>query len=346
MKDIFDQTKILVVGGAGFVGSNLCDKLLSYNIKQLVVIDNLLSAERSNLAAGTRLEFIEGSISDDKIVGALKDDFDFIFHLATYHGNQSSIFDPIADHENNTLTSLKLFNKIREFKNLKKVVYAGAGCAVAEKTFENAKATEESDLVHIDGDSPYSLSKIFGEYYAKYFHKQYKTPIVRARFQNVYGPKEILGAGQWRGTPATVWRNVTPTLIWKALQNAPLTIENQGIATRDFIFVDDIVEGLIRLAAYGAPPEAYNLATGTETSIRTLAETILKVTNSSSTLSFLPRREWDNSGMRFGSTDKSSKQIGFTAAVPLEEGITRTVEWTIKNAPLISMNIEKHRERM
>lgn len=338
----FNGSTVLVTGGAGFVGSNLVRRLLKEDITKIVVIDNLLSAERENLPEDSRLVFIEGSAADSKLIASLKDEYEYIFHLSTYHGNQSSIANPLIDHENNTLTSLVLFNHIREFKKLRKVVYSGAGCAVAEKTFDSATATEESDVVKIDGDSPYSLSKIFGEFYAKYFFKQYKTPIVRARFQNVYGPGEILGAGQWRGTPATVWRNVTPTFVWKALHNVGLSVENEGIATRDFIFVDDIVDGLMKLALKGQPPEAYNLATGEETSILKLATLINEMTNNTTPIEFLPKRNWDHSGKRFGSTLKAEKELGFKASTPIEEGLKKTITWTLENKSTIARNMKKH----
>ena len=93
-------------------------------------------------------------------------------------------------------------------------------------------------------DSPYSISKLVGEFYAVYYHERHQLPTVRARFQNVYGPREILGAGQWRGTPATVWRNVTPTFVYKSLLGESLPLEGDGDPTRDFIYVDDLVEGL------------------------------------------------------------------------------------------------------
>jgi UDP-glucose 4-epimerase len=334
---------ILVSGGAGFVGSNLVKKLLQQDAARVHVIDNLMSAEQANLPASERLVFSKCSIADDQLLNNLRDEYDYVFHLATYHGNQSSIHDPIADHDNNTITSLKLFNKLKDFKRIKKVVYSGAGCAVAEKTFGEAEATEESDLVKIDGDSPYSLSKLFGEFYAKYFHKQYGLPVVRARFQNVYGPGEILGAGQWRGTPATVFRNVTPTFIWKALKGQALTVENEGIATRDFIFVDDIVEGLIALALRGVAPEAYNLATGTETPIIELANEINRLTENPTPIQFLPKRAWDNSGKRFGSTTKSERELGFKAQISLAEGLKKTVAWTKENRSLIQSCMLKHK---
>lgn len=342
----FENTKILVSGGAGFVGSNLVRKLVSEGAAKVHVVDNLLSAERENIPDSKVVTFTHLSIADDQALSTIQDEYDFIFHLSTYHGNQSSIHDPIADHENNTLTSLKLFNHIRSFKKLKKVVYSGAGCAVAEKTFDKASATEETDLISIDGDSPYSLSKIFGEFYAKYFFKQYQTPIVRARFQNVYGPGEILGAGKWRGTPATVWRNVTPTFIWRGLHNMPLTLENEGIATRDFIYVDDIVEGLMLLALKGRAPEAYNLATGEETPIRVLADLINRMTENREPLQLLPRRNWDHSGKRFGSTYKAKLELGFEAKTNLEEGLRRTIGWTQEHRGLIEKNIRKHDSMM
>jgi UDP-glucose 4-epimerase len=346
MMGVFSGTKVLVTGGAGFVGSNLVRRLLAEDVQTVWVVDNLLSAERDNLPTDPRVRLVIGSIADDQVLSEIKDDFNYIFHLCTYHGNQSSIHDPIADHDNNTITSLKLFNHIRNFKMVEKIVYAGAGCAVAEKTFGVAKPTQESDNVAIDGDSPYSLSKIFGEFYGKYFFKQYGTPIVRARFQNVYGPGEVLGAGRWRGTPATVWRNVTPTFIWKALTSQPLTIENEGIATRDFIYVDDIVEGLVRLALKGKPPEAYNLATGEETSIKKLATLINEMTKNPTPVTFLPKRDWDHSGTRFGSTEKAETVLGFSAQISIEDGLKRTVAWTLTHRERIKQCIAQHSDQM
>ena len=107
-----DNSKILVIGGCGFVGSNLCIKLLMHNVREIVVVDNLLSSEIQNLPKKEKITFILGSISDDNILYQLPFDFDFIFHLATYHGNQSSIKNPLADHDNNTITTLKKTTRI------------------------------------------------------------------------------------------------------------------------------------------------------------------------------------------------------------------------------------------
>lgn len=204
----------------------------------------------------------------------IKDDNDYILHLATFHGNQSSIHGPLRDHENNTYTTLKLFGYCNNFKRIKKVVYSPAGCSVAKKTFDTAEATTEDAGIEVKQDSPYSISKIIGEFYSVYYHKQHGLPTVRARFQNVYGPGEVLGAGQWRGTYATVWRNVTPTFIYKAVKGMPLLLENDGIASRDFIFVEGIYEGLMRCALRGDAGDVYNIGSGKETTIKELAGTI------------------------------------------------------------------------
>ncbi len=338
----FNGQKILVVGGAGFVGSNLVQALLPSGPAEVLIVDNLLSAERLNVPEAPGVRFLEGSITADAILAQLEPDLDYVFHLATYHGNQSSIHDPLADHANNTYTTLKLYERLKNFQGLKKVVYASAGCTVAEKTFDRCQATCEDAPVSLYLDSPYQISKIIGELYSNYYFKQHRLPVVKARFQNVYGPGEILGAGQWRGTPATVWRNVTPTFIYRALKKLPLILENGGIATRDFIYVEDIVEGLLRCALLGAPGEVYNLARGEETAIAELAALINKLADNDSNVVLHPARTWDRSGKRYGSTAKSRQEIGFEAATGLAAGLARTISWTKANLAVIEACMQKH----
>jgi nucleoside-diphosphate-sugar epimerase len=341
-----DGRAALVTGGAGFVGSNLVREALRQGCARVVVVDNLLSAERENLPTDPRVDFVLGSIADDTILSALGDEFDYVFHLATYHGNQSSIANPLADHDNNLITTLKVYERLRTFRRPRKVVYSASGCTLAPHTFEQAEATVEDGPVPLDLDSPYQISKVVGEFYSVYYHTQHGLPTVRARFQNVYGPGEILGAGQWRGTPATVWRNVTPTFVYRALKGQPLTVESGGVATRDFIYVDDIVRGLILCATAGQPGEVYNLASGVETSILDLATLINQSTGNPAPLDFRPRREWDRSGKRFGSTEKAKRTLGFEAHVSLGEGLRRTIDWTREHLPLIDRCVQKHADRI
>ena len=297
--------RLLVVGGAGFVGSNLVRRALAEEAARVTVVDNLLSAERGQCPTTSASRSSRARSPTTRSSRRSTPAYDQVYHLATFHGNQNSIAEPLLDHENNLLTTLKLLERLRELTVDGRVVYSASGCSLAEKTDEDPTAVTEDGPVPLEHDSPYQISKVVGEFYCVYYHAAFGLPTVRARFQNVYGPGETLGAGVWRGTSATVWRNVVPTFVYRALKGMPLRLDNGGQASRDFIYVDDIVEGLLRCGSHGAPGDVYNLASGVETTIRELAETILRLTDSDSELEIAPRRAWDHAGRRFGSTAKS-----------------------------------------
>jgi UDP-glucose 4-epimerase len=340
----FGGAKVLVVGGAGFVGSNLVRLLLNSNVGSVLIVDNLLSSDMANVPLDDRVTLIPRSITDDAVLAALPQDLEYVFHLACFHGNQSSIADPLRDHDNNTLTSLKLFDRLKDFTGLKAVVYAAAGCAVAEKTFGEAAATKEDAPISAYHDSPYSISKLVGEFYGNFYFRQHGLPFVKARFQNVYGPGEILGAGDYRGTVNTVWRNVTPTFIFRALHGDQLRLDNGGDASRDFIFVEDMARGLAACAVRGAPGEVYNLASGVETTILELAQKVNALAGNDTPFDLAPRRAWDTSGKRFGDPSKARDQLGFKATVGIDDGLSRTVAWTRDNLDLIKRCMAQHRK--
>jgi nucleoside-diphosphate-sugar epimerase len=341
------DARLLVTGGAGFIGSNLVKTALARGAESIVVVDNLLSAERENLPDDARVRLVEQSIADDETLAQLADDFDYVFHLATYHGNQSSIANPLDDHANNLVTTLKLFEHLKRSPRLRKLVYSASGCTLApHEVYDEAQATQEDGPVPLDLDSPYQISKVVGEFYSVYYHRQEGLPTVRARFQNVYGPGEILGAGEWRGTVNTVWRNVTPTFVYRSLKGLPLAVDGGGEASRDFVYVDDIVNGLLLCATDGAPGGVYNLASGAETTIRDLAVLVNEVTGSDLPIEYGPRRSWDHSIKRFGSPDKAKRELGFSAQVELRDGLERTVEWMRANMELIDRCIARHAGRM
>ena len=126
----------------------------------------------------------------------------------------------------------------------------------------------------LDLDSPYQISKVVGEFYSVYYHRSTGCRRCARGSRTSTARGEILGAGQWRGTPATVWRNVTPTFVYRALKGEPLLLDNGGQASRDFVYVGDVVDGLCSARPTATPGDVYNLASGMETSIRELAETI------------------------------------------------------------------------
>jgi UDP-glucose 4-epimerase len=340
-------SRLLVVGGAGFVGSNLVRLLLADGAERVLVVDNLLSSERENLPDDPRVELVEDSIADDGVLASLDDEFDVVYHLATYHGNQSSIANPLEDHENNLLPTLKLYERLKDFRRLRKVVYSASGCTLApHEVYEGAEPVSEDGPVPLDLDSPYQISKVVGEFYSVYYERQHELPTVRARFQNVYGPGEVLGAGRWRGTPATVWRNVTPTFVYRALKGLPLQLDNGGVASRDFVYVEDVARGLAACAERGTPGDVYNLASGVETTIRRLAELIIELSESSSQLEIAPRRPWDHSILRFGSPQKARQELGFDARTPLEDGLRHTIAWTRERLDWIDECVAKHKPQL
>jgi UDP-glucose 4-epimerase len=340
-------SRLLVVGGAGFVGSNLVRLLLADGAERVLVVDNLLSSERENLPDDPRVELVEDSIADDDVLASLEDEFDVVYHLATYHGNQSSIANPLEDHENNLLPTLKLYERLKDFRRLRKVVYSASGCTLApHEVYEGAEPVSEDGPVPLDLDSPYQISKVVGEFYSVYYERQHALPTVRARFQNVYGPGEVLGAGRWRGTPATVWRNVTPTFVYRALKGLPLQLDNGGVASRDFVYVEDVARGLVACAERGTPGDVYNLASGVETTIRRLAELIIELSESSSQLEIAPRRPWDHSILRFGSPQKARQELGFDAQTPLEDGLRHTIAWTRERLDWIDECVAKHEPQL
>jgi nucleoside-diphosphate-sugar epimerase len=310
----------------------------------VTVIDNFLSSEPDNLVTDARLDLRAGSAADGSVLAAVHDEYDLVFHLATYHGNESSIADPLADHANTLEPTLKLFERLKGFRRLRRVVYASTGCALAAKGDGVAEAVVEDGPIPLDFDSPYQISKVVGEMYALYYRRQHGLPVVRARFQNVYGPGEVLGAGRWRGTPATIWRNVTPSFVYRALKGRPLPVHGDGSSTRDFIYVEDVVEGLVRAATVeGVEGDVFNLASGAEVTILEWAETINKLAGNEAGVESLAPRGWDRSLHRFGSPAKARARLGFVARVRADDGLARTVEWARANLPRIERCIARHR---
>jgi nucleoside-diphosphate-sugar epimerase len=139
---------------------------------------------------------------------------------------------------------------------------------------------------------------------------------------------------------------VTPAFVRRALAGRPLPVENGGVASRDFIYVGDVVEGLVRCATAGEPGDVYNVASGVETSILDLARLINELTGSLAPIELRPGRTWDRSGRRFGSTEKAKRALGFEARVPVREGLRRTIEWTRANLAAIDACIARHAGRL
>lgn len=335
------MSKSVVIGGAGFVGSWVVEELLKQTDDQIIIVDNLLSSDRWNISLDNRIQFILGSAGDAGTLMNIKGQINSVYHLACYHGNQSSIANPLADFENSLKPTITILDWIEKHHPLARVVYAGAGCAVAQKIWGDAIGTREVEEISILQDTPYSISKITSEMYAAHYAQKRGLDVVRVRFQNAFGPREILGAGTWRGTQHTIWRNVIPTFIWKANRNETLYLFGEN-ASRDFVYVEDLAQGVLLANMYGKSGEVYNLASGVETKISEIARMIIEISGSSSEMTQLPSRDWDSSGNRFGDTSKSAVSIGFTSKIEVEKGLESTYEWMLTNYSRIEASIARH----
>ena len=330
----------VVIGGAGFVGSWLVDEILKDPNARVTVVDNLISSEKSNISSDSRVTFIEGSAAEVSTLNRIKVSIDFIYQFACFHGNQNSINSPVDDLENGMKTTIVVLEWMRINHANARLIYASAGCALATKTWDTPNPTLEIEMTSLFHDTPYAISKISGEMYCILFSNIYGLDIIRLRFQNVYGPREILGAGNWRGTSESIWRNVTPTLIWKCLNNLPIEVTSN--ASRDFIYVEDIVESIVQLSIKGISREVYNLGSGKETFIIDLARIVLQQTESKSSVNISEPRRWDNSGRRVANIQKSLDNKVLDNLTDLSEGIAKTITWTKENRNFIENNIHKH----
>ena len=310
---------ILITGGAGCIGSNLTKALIKAETNKIIVLDDLSAAERWNVPFDPKVLFVEGSVIDDEVLKRVfSTKLDYVFHLAAHFANQNSVDNPETDLEINGLGILKVL----EYSHLAKVskfVFASSGCSVYGS---QAPLPLKEDYVSLYLDTPYQITKLLGELYCNFFYNYYKLPVASARYFNVYGPGEIPGA----------YRNVIPNFTYWALHKIPLPITGTGEETRDFTYVDDIVDGTLRI---GIMPEAvgnaFNLASETETKIIDIANMINELTSNASSVKFTQRRDWDQITRRRASIEKARKILGYEPKIKMKDGIKKVYEWIVAN---------------
>jgi nucleoside-diphosphate-sugar epimerase len=302
----------IVTGGAGAIGSQLVRHLVSLGVQRVVVVDDLSSGFKWLPPSDPAVELVVGDVRNLPELGIDGNDA-WVFHLAAFFANQNSVHHPFDDLQRNGFGTLSVLDWASRH-GVRRIVYASAGCSIVG---HDANEPIREDMpVTLYMDTPYQITKALGEFYCNYYNNQVST--VRCRFFNSYGPGEVPGS----------YRNVIPNFIWKAMNGEPLVITGTGEETRDFIFVGDLIAGMVAAAATpDAHGLAFNLGTGIETRVIDLALAIVAGCNSASKIVYAPRRAWDHSLRRQANVDRATKVLGFHAGVSLDEGLGRTIEW-------------------
>lgn len=309
---------VLVTGGAGAIGSNLTRALAEAGAK-VVVLDDLSSAERWNVPSLPGVMFVEGDVLDEvKLKRIFFDRPRIVFHLAAFFANQNSVDHPERDLMVNGLGTLRLL-EYSVFTEVERFVYASSGCSIYGS---NAPLPLKEEFMSLHLSTPYQITKMLGELYCNFFHHHYGLKVVKPRFFNSYGPGEVPGQ----------YRNVIPNFIYWAIKGQPLPITGTGEETRDFTFVGDIVDGLLRAGVMpSAIGQEFNLASGVETRIVDLAHMINKATGNAAGVQVADRRKWDTKSRLLASVDRARGLIGYNPSTPFEEGLKHTIKWFYDN---------------
>jgi len=300
--------RILITGGAGFIGSNIAQALCGEN--EVLVLDDLTSGKRDNLD-GLDVELISGSIRDaDKVRGAMQG-VDYVFHHAAIASVPRSVEDPISSNQVNVCGTLRVLMEAREAK-VRKVVFASSSAVYGDAPSEIKR---EDDLPA--PISPYAVTKLTGEMYCRNFWLNFGLPTCSLRYFNVYGPRQ---------DPASDYAAVVPRFISAAKDGGPLTIFGDGEQTRDFVFVKDVVQANILAATdekhHG---EVFNVANQQKVSVNQLASMVLKTTGRTDVE--IVRREERKGDVRHSLADigKARRMLGLAPEHDLAKGLSITV---------------------
>ena len=301
--------RVLVTGGAGFIGSNLVRLLLDEG-HDVSVLDNLASGYRDNLTPFSRVHFVQGDVRRDEDVESAIAGCEVIFHLAASVGNTRSIEHPIEDSEVNVLGTLRVLEAARRAGARKVVFSSSAGI------FGELKTVPIREDHPAEPDSPYGASKLGAEKLCLAYAKLYPLECICLRYFNVYGVNQRYDA----------YGNVIPIFAHRAFRGQPLIIYGDGEQTRDFVNVRDVAQANYRAGLSRGVSGAFNIASGTSITINALANLIGHSGDLSVTVQHGPPRKGD---VRQSLADVSAARnaFGFAPAVPLEEGLKEYMAW-------------------
>ena len=309
MQELRDR-RVLVTGGAGFVGSNLVKRLLKDGAR-VTVLDDLFTGRRENLPADG-FTFVEGSVCDRVIVEKLIKDHPIVFHAAA-RNIVVSTKNPREDFETNIGGTLNILLAAREAKT-ERVIYTSS-----TSVYGNPRYLPINEDDHLSLLTPYAVSKLAGENYAMAFYESYGLRTTAVRYSNIFGP------GQ---DPANPYCGVVAKFIESLFAGRSPMIHGDGNQTRDFTYVDDAVTAtLLAGVSDRAVGEVFNVGTGVETRVNELAAALIKITGVAVTPTHTDRRDVDNIRRRVVNIEKTRRALRWTPETTLETGLERTVEW-------------------
>lgn len=323
----YQDKTVLVTGGAGCVGGNLIKRLDELGAK-IVVLDNLSSSYEWNLPDLDNLNFVKGDILDDAALKRVfKEKPNLVFHLAAHFANQNSVDNPEHDLMVNGIGILKVL-QYAQLADVERFVYSSSGCGVYG--LDSKMPFKENDI-SISLHTPYQVTKLLGELYTNYFNNLYDLPIVNARFFNIFGPGEVPGK----------YRNVIPNFFYWSITNQALPITGDGSETRDWTYVEDIVNGLVSMGIEEeAIGEAINLGSGKDHKVIDMANKINDLTGNSEGIAYAPRRDWDAKNKLISSIEKAKEILDYKPTVSFDKGLKRTYGWFIDNWNYIEESAE------
>jgi UDP-glucose 4-epimerase len=302
---------VLVTGGTGFVGSNLCRFLIRQLGCRVTALDDLSNSSRLRLEG---LQLVVGDVRDRAVVEPLLAEHPWIFHLAC-RTILTCASDPEGDLSVNALSTLRMLEFLRHTRPaaLQRFVYTSS-----TSIYGNCRHLPADELDPPNILNHYAATKLLGEHYTTLYHTAYGVPTACVRYSNVYGP------GQ---TPRNPYCGVIGKFLEAAQAGCPMTVHGDGEQTRDYTYVDDAVEGTVMAAvAPQALGDVFNIGTGVETSVNDLAREISAIFGGSIPIEYLDRRDIDNIRRRSLSAEKIRVRLGWQPRVRLRDGLRRTAE--------------------
>jgi len=312
-----DSLRILVTGGVGFIGSHLVDRLLKEDF-EVTVLDNLDTGRLENIDShkdDKKFHFLEGDVQDFNLVRKAVRDVDVVFHEAALASVVLSVKDPVMTNAVNVDGTLNLL-KASSDSGVKRFIYASSAAV-----YGNTPSADRREDMTPNPTSPYGVSKLAAEYYVRLFYKAYGLETVSLRYFNVYGPRQRFDINCAYGGAITIFLN-------RLLRDMPPIIYGDGEQTRDFVFIQDVIEAnMLALNSKNAAGEVFNIGTGTSISVNEVAEILKKLLNKTHIKSV--HAEPRPTDIRHGYADisKAKKTLGYNPKFPFQQGLAMLVDW-------------------